>query len=71
MVDALWRDARLIVELDGYAAHGTPAKIEQDRRRELALRTRGYAVLRYTWAQVTQNPDQVLSDLRAALADRA
>jgi len=71
MVDALWRDARLIVELDGYAAHGTPAKIEQDRRRELALRTRGYAVLRYTWAQVTQNPDQVLSDLQAALADRA
>jgi len=26
-------------------------------------------VLRYTWAQVTQDSDQVVSDLRAALAE--
>jgi predicted transcriptional regulator of viral defense system len=68
MVDALWREARLIVELDGHAAHGTSAAIERDRQRELALRSRGYTVLRYTWAQVTGDPGSVVSDLRAALA---
>jgi very-short-patch-repair endonuclease len=70
MVDALWREARAIVELDGHATHDRPAAIEEDRRRELALRARGYVVLRYTWAQVTQQPDAVLSDLRATLAER-
>jgi very-short-patch-repair endonuclease len=68
MVDALWREERLIVELDGHQAHGTRAAIEEDRRRELALRASGHAVLRYTWAQVTRHPDAVLADLRAALA---
>jgi very-short-patch-repair endonuclease len=69
MVDTLWRDARLIVELDGHAAHATPTRVEEDRRRELLLRSDGYTVLRYTWAQVTQDSDQVVSDLRAALAE--
>jgi very-short-patch-repair endonuclease len=71
MVDALWRQERLIVELDGHATHDRPAAIEQDRRRELALRSRGYAVIRYTWAQITRDPDAVLSDLQTALAERA
>jgi very-short-patch-repair endonuclease len=69
MVDALWREAQLIVELDGHAAHATPTRVEEDRRRELLLRSDGYTVLRYTWAQVTQDCDQVVSDLRAALAE--
>lgn len=67
MVDCLWRHARVIVELDGHKGHGYPAAIEQDRRREMALRGAGYAVLRYTWAQVTRKPERVATDLRAAL----
>jgi hypothetical protein len=69
-VDALWREQRLVVELDGYAAHGGRAAIEQDRGRELRLRAAGYVVLRYTWQQVTGHPLQVTADLRAALAAR-
>jgi hypothetical protein len=67
-VDCLWREARLIVELDGRAAHGSHSAMERDRRRDLRLRAEGYAVLRYTWAQVTRQSDAVLRDLRAALA---
>jgi hypothetical protein len=67
MVDALWRPQRLIVELDGYAAHGSRAAIERDRQRELRLRHAGYQVLRYTWRQITDTPDKVAADLNAAL----
>ena len=67
-VDMLWRAPRLIVELDGHDAHDTRAQIERDRRRELRLRAAGFVVLRYTWDQVTREPELVLADLRLALA---
>jgi len=67
LVDALWAQERLIVELDGHAAHATPTAVERDRRRELKLRAGGYRVLRYTWAQVTKHPELVAADLQAAL----
>ena len=54
-VDALWEAERLIVELDGYAHHGTRAAFERDRRRDAALARAGYRVLRFTWAQVTED----------------
>jgi hypothetical protein len=71
MVDAIWRGERLVVELDGRAAHGTQAAISRDRRRELLLREAGFRVLRYSWQQVTQQPDRVAADVRAALSDFA
>jgi hypothetical protein len=68
IVDALWRRARIVVELDGAAAHGRWAAIKRDRQRELDLRSRGFVVLRYTWEQVTERADEVVADLSRALA---
>jgi len=66
-VDALWREQRVIAEVDGRRAHGTPDRMERDRGRDLALRAAGYLVVRYTWRQVTAEPELVAADLRAAL----
>ena len=66
-VDALWRDAKLVVELDGHGTHANPVANEEDRRRELILRRAGYRIIRYTWRQVTREPQAVVDDLRSHL----
>jgi putative AbiEi antitoxin of type IV toxin-antitoxin system/uncharacterized protein DUF559 len=68
LVDAVWEKQQLVVEADGGAAHGTPARAEEDRNRELRLRAAGYRTIRYTYAQVTEAPEVVAADLRAQLS---
>ena len=53
-VDAVWREARLIVELDGYATHGTRRAFERDRTRDRRLTTAGWRVIRLTWMQLAE-----------------
>ena len=62
-VDALFRAHRIAVELDGYGNHRTPAQIERDRRKELALRKAGMQPVRYSGQQLKQRAE-VLADLR-------
>jgi hypothetical protein len=47
-VDFCWPSQRLIVELDGWDTHHTRAAFEQDRRRDAALQSAGWRVLRFT-----------------------
>lgn len=68
MVDALYPEARLVVEVDGQRYHRGPISAEEDRRRELRLRRLGYRVVRYTWRQIVHERRAVLADLRAQLA---
>ncbi len=67
LVDAVWDEHRLVVELDGYEGHRTKAQLESDHQRDLELRARGYAILRYTWRQLTETPDAVALDIRRHL----
>lgn len=57
--DFLWRDQRLIVELDGWQAHGTKAAFEADRARDRAATRAGFRVIRATWTQLTATCDDV------------
>jgi very-short-patch-repair endonuclease len=69
-VDALWEAERLVVETDGWDAHGHRAAFERDRARDADLTARGYAVLRFTWRQIVDRPDLVAARIAAALARR-
>ena len=64
--DCLWRDQRLIVELDGSQAHQTRAAFETDRERDRRLQAAGWRVLRVTWRQLDE-PAALLADLRRLL----
>ena len=69
-VDFLWPEHRLIVEVDGYRAHGTRSAFESDRARDLELRLLGYEVVRFTWRQVTDRPRGVADALRRLIHGR-
>jgi predicted transcriptional regulator of viral defense system len=69
-VDALWRDNKIAVELDGYGNHHTPAQLKRDRRKELALRTAGLTPVRYSEEQL-KCPAEVIADLRGLGAPAA
>lgn len=67
LVDAVWPEQRVVVELDGYRNHRTRAQLERDHERDLQLRAAGYTVVRYTEAQVRDQPKKIAADLRALL----
>jgi very-short-patch-repair endonuclease len=66
-VDLLWRDRRLIVEVDGFAFHGSRRAFERDRARDVDLQAAGYRVVRFTWRQITQQPHAVVARLAVLL----
>ena len=66
----MWRGRRVVVELDGHAAHSSPWAHDRDRRKDLALRRTGLVVLRFSARQVRREPLVVLADVVRAL-DRA
>ena len=65
LVDFLWRDRRLIVEVDGYEYHRSPRKFESDREQDVVLSTRGWRTLRFTWPQVETREAWVAAAVRA------
>jgi very-short-patch-repair endonuclease len=67
LVDFLWRDRRLAVEVDGFETHGTRSAFEADRARDTQLKLLGHDVVRFTWRQIVGNPSAVGSTLRALL----
>lgn len=67
-VDALWRDERLVLEVDGYAFHRTRAAFERDRERDARLQALGYRVVRVTWRQIADRPEALLVRLAQLLA---
>jgi very-short-patch-repair endonuclease len=66
-VDCLWPRQRVVVELDGFAAHGTRIAFREDRSRDRKLRVAGYGVTRIAPEQLDEEAAEIAADLRALL----
>jgi len=69
-LDARWPDQRLVVECDGFAAHGTRDAFERDRARDRELIVAGWRVVRITWRQLTDDADVIVRQIARLLAPR-
>ena len=69
-VDAVFREERLAVELDGRDVHGRPAAVIEDRRRERAIRAEGFRIVRYSDEQIRPDAAHTAADLAALLHAR-
>ncbi|MEA2311612.1 MAG: hypothetical protein QOE28_1580 [Solirubrobacteraceae bacterium] len=70
-VDFLWAQERLVIEVDGFAFHGSRAAFERDRARDADLQARGYRVVRLTWRRIVDEPMAVVAELAALLSSRS
>jgi very-short-patch-repair endonuclease len=66
-VDAVWRDHRVSVELDGRQTHDTTDRFETDRERDRVLAAAGWRTARVTYRQLTTDERAVTADVAAML----
>lgn len=66
-VDFAYRDQRLIIEADGRRWHTRAEAFEADRRRDNLAMLAGWRVLRFTWKDLEERPDAVVTMVEQAL----
>lgn len=67
LIDLAFPAERVAIEVDGWAWHVDAARFTADRRRQNALVTAGWTVLRFTWHDLDRRGAGVVADVRAAL----
>lgn len=70
-VDFLWREQRVVFEIDGYRFHTSRRAFDRDRRKDLVLKQAGYDPNRVSRDQVRHEPLTVLAHIAGALARAA
>jgi len=68
LVDCRWPEHRLTVEVDGYHYHRSRHAWEQDRKREREAYARGDDFRRYTYGDVLEHPQRMMTELQTLLA---
>jgi len=69
-VDFAFPAQRVAIEIDGWAFHSDQEAFQNDRKRQNWLALQGWQVLRFTWLDVVQHPERVLTAIRAAVSAR-
>jgi very-short-patch-repair endonuclease len=67
VVDVALVADKIAIEVDGWAFHTDADQFQGDRVRQNGLVAAGWTVLRFTWADLTLNPDYVIKSIRAQL----
>ena len=65
--DFHWPDVPLVVEADSFRWHRSPGRLTADRRRDVELTLAGIPFLRFSYAQITEEPEYVAAATLAAL----
>jgi very-short-patch-repair endonuclease len=63
LVDFVWRERHVIVEVDGYAYHRAPSRFERDRENDVTLTIQGWRVLRFTWRRIEERAPWVAATI--------
>jgi very-short-patch-repair endonuclease len=70
MVDLLWQEGKLVVEIDGYQWHSSKQAFSHDRQRDYELSISGYLTLRLPHHEVIADPDTALEKIADLVAFR-
>jgi len=69
LADVVWPDHRLVVEVDGWEFHRAKRAFGNDRKRDRRLIRVGWRVARFTYDEVTYEPEGVAAELSELLLD--
>ena len=67
-IDIAFPQVKLAIEVDGWAWHMDVDRFRADRHKGNALTRDGWMLLRFTWHDLTNRPEYVLAEIRAALS---
>jgi very-short-patch-repair endonuclease len=68
LVDFLFPRVSLVVEVDGRRGHSQMLDFERDRRRDQLALTEGLRIVRFTYRQIRDRPDEVVDVMERLLA---
>lgn len=68
--DFYWARHRTIAEADGMAKYEEPGRARDQIRRDRLLRDAGYKVVHFTWRELLDTPEVVITRIRKAFASR-
>jgi len=70
-VDFCWPAYQVIAEADGMAKYDNPRRAREQILRDTRLRDAGYKVVHFTWSELFDTRERVISRIRAAFAARS
>jgi very-short-patch-repair endonuclease len=67
-VDVAFPKQKVAIETDGWAFHSSQEDFQNDRERQNKIALLGWQVLRFTWLDLTEYPQRVLTVIRRAIS---
>ncbi|GAB3132429.1 hypothetical protein GCM10027289_20470 [Tsukamurella serpentis] len=63
LIDFAFPEARLAVEINGWAYHRSRARWMNDQNKQNALTSAGWSVLNFSWHHLTADPEGVIGEV--------
>lgn len=70
VIDVAFRAHKLAIETDGWAFHSDQEDFQHDRVKQNEIALMGWQVLRFTWLDLTEYPQRVITEIRCAMQYR-